>query len=100
MMYAFGGFSQKGVVRVLQFEALPRVVDAIARKISVDTDLARKYGIPLQELPRLCMALLNSETPHATTYAEADMKTYQQTRLEAAASAKMRRFVKPKRVTV
>jgi hypothetical protein len=101
MMYAFAGFSSQGAMRVFLFNPLPRTVNLHTRRILVDTGMARKYGIPLQELPRLCMALLDKDEHAAdggvTTYAEADMKHYQRARAEAVELAKMRRSFKPRR---
>lgn len=80
MPFILTGFTQDTGFRVFAFECT--VADRIHAEYTVRADLAltRRYGIPIQELPLLCRALLErcgqGEQPAAMTFTEDDMRLH------------------------
>src|SRR5258708_27680949 len=101
MIFAFTGFSQDGTYRVFSFELLPRHEGGGTFLVKADLALARKYRIPLQELPLLCRALLENrqgDAPdHTIIYSASDMSLYANARLAADENRKLKRGVPPRR---
>ncbi len=91
------GFSQALEFRVFEYEGLmPNAIRA-SFTVRIDTGLARKYGIRLQELPLLCRGVLDQcgegEEQRSFLYSEAHMSEYasgQAAREEAAKHKKSR----------
>ena len=103
MIYAFTGFSQEGTYRVFSFELLPRSPGRGAFQVRADIADARRYRIPLQELPILCRGVLENrhetDTSHQATYSAADMLAHANARETAEENRKARRRFVPRRTT-
>jgi hypothetical protein len=80
MQFMLKGFSQVMGFRVFEFEGTVVGSPHIAFTVQIDLSLARKYGIPLQDLPLLCRGVLDQcpegEEQRAFTYTEAHMSSY------------------------
>lgn len=94
MQYVLAGFTQDTGFRVFSFE---RVADDWARtpySVKADLALARKYRIPMQELPLLCRGVLErhseDDDARAFTLTEEDM-TVQADLVRAAIEANKRK---------
>jgi len=89
MLFTLEGFEQVENIRHYHFDA---VNDDRSRRqfvVGVDLDLIRRYRIPLQELPLLCMGVLERQTNLASTmFTERDMVQYADARAAAAESPK------------
>lgn len=85
MQFVLKGFSQVREFRVFAFDAVAPDWTRTAYTVRTNLDLTRRYGIPLQELPLLCRAVLERLTGAGPlrefTFTEEDM------RLRAAARA-------------
>ncbi len=91
------GFSQAMEFRVFEFEGLMANAIRASFTVRIDTGLARKYGIRLQELPLLCRSVLDQcgegEEQRSFLYTEAHMSEHacgQAAREEAAKHKKSR----------
>ena len=86
MAYRFTGFTNDLGFRVFKFELCGIEYDhgRVHKEYTFRADLALvlKYGVPLQELPRLCQGMLESgiveDGRYDFTYTEADMIAYTQ----------------------
>ena len=58
MRFNFIGFRQDGGSRVVSYEALGKDGVRTPFTVRVDLELSRKHGIRLQELPLLCVSVL------------------------------------------
>ncbi|HVN05655.1 MAG TPA: hypothetical protein VMT86_14625 [Bryobacteraceae bacterium] len=95
MQLILSGFKQDQGDRVFEFE---RVTEDRARTtftVRADLASARRYGIPMQELPLLCLSLLerkagNAET-HNLTFTEEEMRACAEERAAAKEEAAKRR---------
>ena len=60
--FTLTGFEQEGTIRHFRFES---TTSDLHREFTVDADtgLLGKYGITLQELPLLCLRLLERQSP-------------------------------------
>jgi hypothetical protein len=86
MQFTLTGFTQNDGCRVFAYEGTGE--DRVRMKFTVRADLAlsRKYGIRLQELPLMCLGILerssasgeegSTEPCHALTFTEDAMITY------------------------
>ncbi len=87
MQFALTGFTQDIGFRVFAFEGTGADRTRTAFKVRADLALARKYGIPTQELPFLCLGLLErlgeGDQQHAITYTEENMRVHAQTCADA-----------------
>lgn len=85
------GFAQEQGFRRFNFECI--AADNARSEVSVRADLAliRLYGIHVQDLPLLCLELLErrgeSEFAHRLTFTEEDMRVHQADRLAAQRAA-------------
>jgi hypothetical protein len=73
------GFSQAMEFRVFEFDGLMANSVRAAFTVKIDTALARKYGIRLQELPLLCRGVLDQYQEgeqRCFLYTEANMSEY------------------------
>jgi hypothetical protein len=101
MQFMLTGFTQDLAFRVFAFERMG--LDRVRTKVAVKADLAlvRRYGIPVQELPLLCRALLerseNGGELHNLTFTEDDMSLHAKGCAAARAAAAQKR--KPPRRT-
>ncbi|HEY4087946.1 MAG TPA: hypothetical protein VGM43_18525 [Bryobacteraceae bacterium] len=62
MRFTFTGFRQDGGSRVLSYEALGGDGVRTLFTVRVDLELSRQYKIRLQELPLLCVSVLERRT--------------------------------------
>jgi hypothetical protein len=60
MTFTLGGFKEKGGVRQFLFKGAASDRSAMTVVVCADVTLARKHEIRLQELPLLCVRLLES----------------------------------------
>ncbi|HUO29353.1 MAG TPA: hypothetical protein VMU80_09060 [Bryobacteraceae bacterium] len=95
MQFTLTGFRQDQGDRVFEFERVTEDRARTAFTVHADLALARRYGIPMQELPLLCISLLersaaNAET-HDLTFTEEDMRTCANERAAAKEEAAKRR---------
>ncbi len=78
MNFIFSGFKQINNVRRFSYEAVAE--DSSRRQFVVGADLLliRKYQITMQELPLLCLHLLETspDGPQSRTFTEDDMRTH------------------------
>ncbi len=89
------GFSQAMGVRIFSFEGVAPDRTRAAFTVQTDLALSRSYGIRLQELPLLCLAILERSAegdPERTfTYTEDDMRIHASDRAAAREAAAQRR---------
>ena len=102
--FVLKGFTEIKGFRVFVFEEVKADWTRIPVSVRTDLALTRRYGIPLQELPLLCRAVLErrieGEEKRAFTYTEEDMCGYADrlaTRQEAASKKKPPRRPAPDR---
>jgi len=62
MRFTFTGFRQEGGSRVFSYEALGEDRVRTRFTVRVDLELSRRHGIRLQELPLLCVSVLERRT--------------------------------------
>jgi hypothetical protein len=96
MQFTLAGFTEQLGYRVYAFEQ--RGPDKISTEYTVKADLAlvRRYGIRVQELPLLCLALLKrreetQESARTLTFTEEDMRLHSVTCAAARDAAALRR---------
>jgi hypothetical protein len=66
MHYKLLGFTQAGSVRRFWFSRIgPLGVTPVPFTVLADTAVARRYSVPLQELPVLCSRMLNAASDEA-----------------------------------
>jgi hypothetical protein len=86
MQFVLTGFRHDAGSRVFEFEGIAADKKRSSFFVSADLLLSRTYGIRVQELPQLCLRLLEQhefiEQEHALTYAEDDMRLYKTNRTE------------------
>ncbi len=99
MTYVLTGFSHDLGFRVFGFECIGEGWVRTAFSVRADLALARKHGIPVQELPLLCRGVLErrdqGEDRRAFTYTEAQMGQDADTRAANREAAAKRRKGKP-----
>jgi hypothetical protein len=98
MRFNFIGFRQDGGSRVLTYEALGEDRVRTRFTVRVDLELSRRRGIRLQELPLLCVSVLERRTGDdrdLTFSDEAMARAVQET--AAAQEAEAARTAPPKR---
>lgn len=95
MQYVLRGFRQITGFRVFAFEGIAADRKRSLFTVKADLALARRYGIPLQELPLLCRAVLERShdggEARAFAYAEPDMRVYADGAAARAEAAKQRK---------
>ena len=85
MDFVFTGFKQVQNLRQFAFEGIADDHTRTAFVVDADLMLIRKYQITMQDLPLLCLRLLEAhpEGPHAITFTEEDMRSYATNRTAA-----------------
>ena len=95
MVFALTGMSNERNLRRFRFELVGRGVPRTAIVVVADMVLVRRYEIPLQELPLLCLRLLESgpaAAPNGTmVFPEKEMIEYANRRREAKDLAEQKR---------
>jgi hypothetical protein len=93
MDFVFTGFKQNQNFRQYAFEGIAEDRSRTAFVVGADLMLIRKYQITMQELPLLCLRLLegNPGGSHAVTFTEEDMRSYATNRTAAKDLAASRR---------
>ena len=96
MEYKLLGFSQTGTVRKFWFQRVGELGDTPVRfSVLADVDLARRYRVPIQDLPSLCSRLLyaftSGEPAGPLTLGEADMSSFSTQAMKAALEAVRKR---------
>jgi hypothetical protein len=95
MVFVLTSVAHQGTVRSFTFELAG--AGPVRKKVVVvaDLTLARKYNIPLQELPLLCLQLLEGRPPElegTLSFGESDMVQYDHTRSELKSAAERKRL--------
>lgn len=95
MTYILTGFTQEMGFRVFSYEGTG--ADKVRMKFTVRADLSliRLYGIRIQELPLMCLGILErrdeADTERALTFTEDDMGTHSKDCLAARDAAALKR---------
>jgi hypothetical protein len=102
MVFALTGFTNELSLRRFTFELAGSGPPRTTMFVVADMTLVRKYEIPLQELPLLCLRLLESRTADTNgtvVFSEEEMIEYANRREEAKNLAEQKRrqhrFAKP-----
>ena len=94
MQYILTGFKHDAGLRVFEFEGIATDKTRARFFVSADVMLGQRYGIRVQELPLLCLRLLEQhefgENEHKLTYAEDDMRAHRNYNAEREAAQKKR----------
>src|SRR5215831_2248088 len=96
MVFALIGFTDESGLRRFTFELAGSGPPRTTVVVAADMALARKYEIPLQELPLLCVRLLQSWTADAdatAVFPETEMIEYANRRKEAKDLAERKRHM-------
>ena len=96
MVFALMGFTNEHNLRRFTFELAGSGPPRTTVVVEADMALARKYEIPLQELPLLCVRLLQSWTADADStavFSEKEMIEYANRRKEAKDLAERKRHM-------
>lgn len=95
------GFSQDQGFRQFAFEAADGGRVRTQFTVRADLTLARAYGIQIQDLPLLCLELLErrsvAEDARRLTFTEDDMRLHQAGRLAAQLAAAQKRLASSRR---
>jgi hypothetical protein len=94
MIFALMGVTNERNSRRFTFELTGRGQPRTTVVVAADLDLARRYEIPIQELPLLCLRLLDSWTAgtnETVVFAEKEMIGYANRRKEAKDLAEQKR---------
>jgi hypothetical protein len=97
MSFALRGVVHEGNVRRFTFESTHERAPRLKIVVDVDLSLARKHKIPLQELPLLCLGMLEALTPTAAgtvPFAEKDMIAFSARRAEEKSAADRKRLAR------
>ena len=96
MVFALAGVTNEGSLRRFTFELAGSGPPRTTVVVVTDMALVRKYEIPLQELPLLCVRLLQSWTADAdgtAVFPEKEMIEYANRRREAKDLAERKRHL-------
>jgi hypothetical protein len=96
MVFALTGFTNEHSLRRFTFELAGSGPPRTTLVVEADMALVRKYDIPLQELPLLCLRLLESLTAAANgtvVFPEKEMIEYANRRREAKHLAEQKRHM-------
>lgn len=95
MDFVFSGFRQAGTFREYTFEGIAEDRSRSRFLVNADLSLARRHGITLQELPLLCLHLLESLDSRTATepiyFSEDAMKTLASERAAIAKAAALKK---------
>ena len=94
MVFALTGFTDESSLRRFTFELAGSGPPRTTMVVVADMALVRKYEIPLQELPLLCVRLLESrtvDTDAPTVFSEKEMIEYSNRRRDAKDLAELKR---------
>jgi len=95
LQFILTGFKQDTGFRVFAFESTATDRTRTEYTVRADLALTRRYGIPIQELPLLCRALLerrgDCDQPSAMTFTEDEMRLHANTCAEARQAAALKR---------
>jgi hypothetical protein len=95
MQFILSGFTQDLGCRVFAFARVGLDTTRAEFTVRADLSLTRTHGIPMQELPLLCRALLErqeaSDDNRALIYTEAEMRVYAQDRAARLAATQKKR---------
>ncbi len=97
MQFTLTGFTQDNGCRVFAYEGIGEDRARVKFTVRADLAMSRKYGIRLQELPLMCLAILerNSETvgdvEHVVTFTETAMSQYAEECVAAKDAAALKR---------
>jgi hypothetical protein len=96
MEYVLTGFSQDKNIRWFAFDGISDERRRLKFMVGVDISLIRKYAISLQELPLLCLHLLEGQAAagraQQLTFTEADMAAYADRRTAAQLALEERKM--------
>ena len=94
MQFSLTGFSQSANVRCYKFQSVAADQTRQDVTVEVDLNLARQYGISLQELPLLCRSLLEEQSAagkaDSLTFPEQEMVGIASRRAEAKREAEQK----------
>jgi hypothetical protein len=80
MHFVLTGFSHNTGLRVFAFEGIAADFTRTSFSVSADVELSRRHGIRVQELPLICLRILEQhdtgEQERNLTFAEEDMRAY------------------------
>jgi hypothetical protein len=80
MEYVLTNFQQQRNIRRFYFQGTNAARERLEYIVGVDLSVARKYSIPVQELPLLCVRFLEERTseaqPRGVNFSEARMASY------------------------
>jgi len=97
MKFVFTGFRQTGSIRQYAFDGIEDGRARVAFSVEADLTLLRKHAIAVQELPLLCVRLLEqlnkSERSRSLTFTEQDMLGFANGRAAAQEAARQRRKI-------
>lgn len=101
MAFVLKGIANERAARRFTFEVTEKGSVQASIVVAVDVDLARRFGIPLQELPLLCLHLLErSPSPEKTLiFTEAEMVNYAKLRDDAKSSHERKQRLRKKRTS-
>lgn len=93
MDFVFTGFKQSENFRHFAFEGIAADRSRTEFVVGADLMLIRKYQITMQELPLLCLRLLEGspEGPKSVTFTEENMRVYATNRVAAREIAAAKR---------
>ena len=94
MQFSLTGFSQSANVRCYTFQGVTADQTRQEVTVGVDLNLARQYGISLQELPLLCLSFLEEQSAagkiDSLTFSELEMLGVASRRAEAKREAEQK----------
>lgn len=89
------GFTQEAGFRIFRFQGIAADHSRLPFLVRAEVAVAQRYGIPLQELPLLCRAVLERRPPESRldsfTYTEEEMAGLARERRTARENAVRRR---------
>jgi hypothetical protein len=95
MQFVLAGFTPDNGFRVFNFEGIAEDRSRVRFTIRADLGLARRYGIPIQDLPLLCRVLLEqrdeSDSGRALVFSEEKMRMNADDRAAEKEAAKMKK---------
>lgn len=97
MKFVFTGFRQSGSIRQYAFNGIENDRTRTAFTVEADLTLLRKHAIAVQEVPLLCVRLLEqldeAQSSRAVIFTEQEMLGYASGRVAAQEAARQRRKI-------